>query len=133
MWQVTVPIRLPFDAVCKLLMCDSGIVNSEIFARTLKIKPLRNGKITLSFIDIGKSCLSCDFFTSLICLLMLFTKIKFPRKFPNLQYHCISASIIMTWQAGVCFSISSYTFRAFLLTWASFVLMNRRLFSRSVF
>ena len=67
-------------------------VYSEIFARTLflrnfvKIKPSRNGKITLSFIDIGKSCLSCEFFTSLICLLMLFEKIKFSRKFPNLLY-----------------------------------------------
>ena len=40
----------------------------------VKIKPLRNGRITLSFIDIGKSCLSREFFTSLICLLMLFAK-----------------------------------------------------------
>ena len=52
----------------------------------VKIKASRNGKITLSFIDIGKPCLSHEFFTSLICLLMLFTKIKFSRKFPNLQY-----------------------------------------------
>ena len=52
----------------------------------VKIKPSRNGKITLSFIDKGKSCLICVFFTSLICLLMLFAKIKFSRKFPNLQY-----------------------------------------------
>ena len=53
-----------------------------------KIRPSRNGKITLSFIDnyTGKSCLSREFFTSLICLLMLFPKIKFSRKFPNLQY-----------------------------------------------
>ena len=52
-------------------------VNSEIFARTLfsrnfayakfrEIKPSRNGKITLSFIDIIKSGPSCEFFTSLI-------------------------------------------------------------------
>ena len=52
----------------------------------VKINPSRNGKITRSFIDIGKSCLSRDFFTSLICLLMLFAIIKFSRKFPNLQY-----------------------------------------------
>ena len=38
----------------------SNTVNSEIFTRTLF---LRNGKITLSFIDIGKSCLSRKFFT----------------------------------------------------------------------
>ena len=40
----------------------------------VKLKPSQYGKITLSFIVIGKSCLSRDFFTSLICLLMLFTK-----------------------------------------------------------
>ena len=51
----------------------------------VKIKPSRNGKITLSFIDKGKSCLIREFFTSLICLLMLFAKIKFSRNFPNLQ------------------------------------------------
>ena len=52
----------------------------------VKIKPSRNGKTTLSLIDIGISCLSREFFTSLICLLMLFAKIKFSRKFSNLQY-----------------------------------------------
>ena len=51
----------------------------------VKIKPLRSGKITLSFIHIGKPYLNGEFFTSLICLLMLFAKIKFLRKFPNLQ------------------------------------------------
>ena len=67
-------------------------VNLEIFARTLftapakfrENKPSRNGKITLSFIDIGKSCLSREFFTSLIYLLMLFAKIKLSRQFGNL-------------------------------------------------
>ena len=34
----------------------------------VKIKPSPNCKITLSFIDVGKSCLSREFFTSLICL-----------------------------------------------------------------
>ena len=53
----------------------------------VKIKPSKNRKITLSFIDIGKSCLGREFFTSLTCLLMLFAKIKFSRKLPNLQYH----------------------------------------------
>ena len=60
----------------------SRTVNSVIFARTLFS---RNGKITRSFIDIGKSCLSRKFFTSLICFLMLFANIKFLRKFSNLQ------------------------------------------------
>ena len=63
-------------------LSDLYTVNLEIYARTLfsrsfvKMKPSRNGKITQSFIDIGKSCLSREFFTSLICLLMLFAKIK---------------------------------------------------------
>ena len=42
----------------------------------LKIKSSQNGKNTLSFIDIGKSCLSCEVFTSIICLLMLFPENK---------------------------------------------------------
>ena len=41
---------------------------------------------SLSFTDIGKSCSSRDFLTSQICLLTLFAKIKFSRKFLNLQY-----------------------------------------------
>ena len=53
---------------CRLLVDNT--VNSEIFARTLfsrnfafvKIKPWRNGKITLSFIDTGKSCLNREIF-----------------------------------------------------------------------
>ena len=76
-------------------LSDLYTVNLEIFARIyfretshmrsfVKMKPSRNGKITQSFIDIGKFCLSREFFTSL-CLLMLFVKIKFSRKFPNLQ------------------------------------------------
>ena len=52
----------------------------------VKMKPSRNDKITLSFIDIGKSNLSRKFFTSLICILMLFAKINFSRKFLNVQY-----------------------------------------------
>ena len=52
----------------------------------LKIKSSRNGEITLSFNYEGKSCHSHECFTSQICLLTLFAKIKFSRKFPNLQY-----------------------------------------------
>ena len=72
-----------------LCYCKFGFFREDfIFTKLrsfMKIKPSRNGKITLSFIDIGISCLSREFFTSLICLLMLFAKIKFSRKFPNLQ------------------------------------------------
>ena len=52
----------------------------------VKIKPSRIGDIFLSFTDIGKSCPVRDFFTSQMCLLTLYAKIKFSRKFPNLQY-----------------------------------------------
>ena len=79
------------------LLIESYTVNLEIFARTLFSRnfayaKFRENKIhakwqnSLSFIDIRKPCLSRQFFTSLICLLMLFAKIKFTRKFPNLQY-----------------------------------------------
>ena len=50
-----------------LYFCETSHMRSFV-----KIKSSRNGKINLSFIDIGKSCLSREFFTSLICLLMLF-------------------------------------------------------------
>ena len=55
----------------------------------VKVKPSRNGKITLSFIDIVESCLSREFATSHICLLIRFAKIKFSRKFPKLQYNLV--------------------------------------------
>ena len=71
-------------------------VNSEIsrgfnFRETLHMrsfvkKILGNGEITLSFTDKVKSCPSRDFLASQICLLALFVKIKFSRKFPDLQY-----------------------------------------------
>ena len=47
---------------------------------------LAKWRINLSFTDIGKSCPSHDFLTYHICLLTLFAKIKFSRKFPDLQY-----------------------------------------------
>ena len=59
----------------------------------VQIKPSRNGKITLLFTDIGKSCLSRKFRVSKICLLTLLAKIKFLRKFPNLQYPSLSKHI----------------------------------------
>ena len=43
----------------------------------MKIKSSRNGEITLSFTDVGKSCPSHDVLLPQICLLMLFAKIKF--------------------------------------------------------
>ena len=71
-------------------------VNSEIFARVyfrktshlrsfVKINPSRIGEFTLFFTGIGKSHPCREFLTSQICVLTLFVKIKFSRKFPNLQ------------------------------------------------
>ena len=67
-------------------------IDSEIFVRFLflqnfaqakfrKIKYSRNGEINMLITDIGKSCPICKFLTLQICLLMLFPKIKFSRKF----------------------------------------------------
>ena len=53
----------------------------------VRIKSSQNGEITLSFTDMCKSCPSREFLASQICLLMLFAKIKFSRKFPNLQLY----------------------------------------------
>ena len=73
----------------RLTSGNGGIntVNSEIFARfyfretshmqsSVKIKLSQYGdsEIILSFTNIGKSCPSRKFLTSLICLLTLFTK-----------------------------------------------------------
>ena len=55
----------------------------------MKIKSSQNGEINMLLIEIGKSCPSCKFLTSLICLLLLFAKIKFSRKFPDVQYVCL--------------------------------------------
>ena len=70
--------------------CKFGNFREDfIFAKLrsfVKIKPSQNGKITLSFIDIGKSCFNREFFTELMCLVMQFAKINFSRKFSNLQY-----------------------------------------------
>ena len=52
----------------------------------MKIRPSQNGVITLSFSDIGISCPSRDFFNVANRFLMLFAKIKFSRKFSDLQY-----------------------------------------------
>ena len=79
-------------------------VNSENFARLLssrnfasfvKIKSSRNAEITLSFTNIRTSWPSREFLASQICLLTLFAKIKFSRKFPDLQY--IQACLFHRW------------------------------------
>ena len=71
--------------------CKFGNFREGYFRETsqmrsfLKIKSSRIGEITLSFSDIGKSRPCREFSMSQICVLTLFAKIKFSRKFPNLQ------------------------------------------------
>ena len=71
-----------------------GTVYSEIFVRVLFSRTFAYAKfrennilakceITLSFTDKDKSCLTGELLTSQICLLTLFAKIKFSRKFLN--------------------------------------------------
>ena len=48
-----------------------------------KIKSSRNAEITLSFTNIHKSWPYHEFLASQICLLTLFAKVKYLRKFPN--------------------------------------------------
>ena len=80
---------------------EAKTLNSEIFVRILfaqnfayakfrenKTLAIWQNHCRLLIYSVGKPCLSCKFFTSdlNICLLMLlFTKVKFLRKFPNLQ------------------------------------------------
>ena len=55
----------------------------------VKIESSRNDENTMSTTDIGKSYHSREIVRSQVCLLTLFTKIKFSRKFPDLQYFII--------------------------------------------
>ena len=48
----------------------------------VRIKSWPNEEITLVFTDIGKSCPKREQLTLQICILTLFEKIKFSRKFP---------------------------------------------------
>ena len=68
--------------------CEGFIfANMRNFA---KVKYSQNGKITLSFTDIGKSCPSCKFKTSLICILTLFAKINSWENFQIYSIHLYS-------------------------------------------
>ena len=84
------PSDSSFACICDKYCKFGNFREDFIFAQSfVQIKPSQNGKITLLFIDIGKSCLNCEFFTSLMCHLMLFAKIKFFGKFQNLQYQTL--------------------------------------------
>ena len=52
----------------------------------VKIKSSQKGEITLSTTDIGESYHNHEILRSTVCLLTLFTKLKFSGKFPDLQY-----------------------------------------------
>ena len=89
--------QLNYEFLKELFALDnSTTVNSEFFARVyfrepshmrkfVKIKSLLNGEITLLFTDIASLCHSREFLMPQICLLTLFAKIKFLRKFADLH------------------------------------------------
>ena len=57
---------------------------------------------SLPFIDVGKSCSSREFLTSQICLLPLFTKVKFSGKFLNLQYYTFKNELKIEFNNSGC-------------------------------
>ena len=71
-----------------LVYCKFGNFLEVLFLiGFVKIKPSRNGEITLSLTHIGVSFLCREFLMSKICLLTPFAKMNISRKFPNLPYH----------------------------------------------
>ena len=74
-----------FSNYCKFGHFCEGFIFAKLRS-FVKTNPLKNGENTLSFTDIGTSCPSHEFLTWQICLLALLAKIKFSRKFLNLQY-----------------------------------------------
>ena len=69
--------------------CKFGYFCEGLFSRSfMKIKSSRNGVITLSTTDhihVAKSYPSCELFRSQVCLLTVSSKMKFSRKFSDLQ------------------------------------------------
>ena len=70
------------------IYCKHTVLLLLNFAYTVycKIKPSRNGEISLPFTGLGKSCFSREFLLSQICLLRIFANLKFPKKCLNIQY-----------------------------------------------
>ena len=92
-------------SLAKLKSHRPTTVNSEILARVLFSRNFtaKKGEITLSFTDIGNSCPSREYLTFQICILTLFAKIKFSRKFPDLQYaDCLQPILIAIRVSGSC-------------------------------
>ena len=64
----------------------STITYQVFFSLNLTVRGVSNKHCLLTFfIDVCKSCQSPQFSTWQICLLLLFAKIKFSQKIPNLQ------------------------------------------------
>ena len=106
-----------------------------IFAKLrsfLKIKPSWNGKITLSFTDVGKSGSSRKFLTSQICLLTLFAKIKLSRKisgFTVIKIWTTQLWMFPYWSCLTCFGCkkeSSHWDCSFEYQQHTFELKNKR-------
>ena len=84
----TIELRLLY-----MFYCEFGNFREDFIFAKLRIcevswkQTLAKWLNTLSFIDIGKFCLICGFFTSLMCREnKSLAKIKVSRKFPNLRY-----------------------------------------------
>ena len=63
----------------------------------MKIKSSQNGKITLSFVNMTKSCPSHELFMSEICLITLLAKIKIFKKI----FEFTVQQTIENWKASV--------------------------------
>ena len=74
------------------ICCKFGNFREGLFSRNFAYAKFRENKTfakinphemakPLSFTDVGKSCPTREFLTSQICILMLFAKIEFSRKF----------------------------------------------------
>ena len=99
--QIRPLVPLDSSSYCKFGNFREGLISQNFTLRSfVKIKPARNGEITLPSTNADKTCLSRDILTSQICFLTLFAKTKFSRKFPDLQYACTfrASSELCVWE-----------------------------------
>ena len=61
-----------------------------IFGKFRILKSSQKGEITISTTEIIESCPSHEIFRSKVCLGTSFSKLKFSRKFPDLQYQVVA-------------------------------------------
>ena len=112
---------------------QNNTVNPEIFARVLfsrtfayahkfrenKIVAKSHNHSVVSYINIGKSCPSREFLASRICLLALFAKIEFSRKF-RIYSSCHTTAVAQL-------EISSYIFFSQIIAKVDSTLQNNDL------